>query len=407
MATNTKNLGLIVDNQADFYNVDKFNENFQKIDDFSGRKDNPHGVTADQVGAISRLNGLLESTIEILDTLVTKEYAGDWAWLTPGNNPFGYPLGTLCVVTNNVIQYAASVGVAQTIKPVYPTNNCGEIFTRSYYYGNEHAGGSEWTDWKKIALADEFLPIIGGTLLGDLWFKSTGDVPSFLYGQNGGTTLGSLIGDNRTQLHINSPDSELAYGLMFGRKGTSYSIFGEHNKELIAKYFFPIAGGTLTGDTIGFNTDGYIQSNGNATKINHGHNSNTGDSISTSIIVSSALTKENMAHIARTINGENVFYNIFGQHNKPTGTYEGKGANMQQRTINVGGIGNALMVYCNTSKKLTFVTPIGGFEVDLLKAGNSALSLAPSYASFSNGVLNINSTMHLNTDTYEYTYQLL
>lgn len=51
MATNTENLGLIKPTQEDFYNVDDFNQNFQKIDDFLGRKDNPHGVTAEQVGA--------------------------------------------------------------------------------------------------------------------------------------------------------------------------------------------------------------------------------------------------------------------------------------------------------------------------------------------------------------------
>lgn len=51
MATNTENLGLIKPTQEDFYNVDDFNQNFQKIDNFLGRKDNPHGVTAEQVGA--------------------------------------------------------------------------------------------------------------------------------------------------------------------------------------------------------------------------------------------------------------------------------------------------------------------------------------------------------------------
>ena len=36
MATNTKNLNLIKPAQEDFYNVDDFNENFQRIDDFVG-----------------------------------------------------------------------------------------------------------------------------------------------------------------------------------------------------------------------------------------------------------------------------------------------------------------------------------------------------------------------------------
>lgn len=46
----TENLELKKPAQEDFYNVDDFNENFQKIDDFAGRKDNPHNVTKAQVG---------------------------------------------------------------------------------------------------------------------------------------------------------------------------------------------------------------------------------------------------------------------------------------------------------------------------------------------------------------------
>lgn len=50
MATNTEYLDLKKPAQGDFYNVDDFSENFQKIDDFAKRKDNPHNVTAEQIG---------------------------------------------------------------------------------------------------------------------------------------------------------------------------------------------------------------------------------------------------------------------------------------------------------------------------------------------------------------------
>lgn len=65
MATNTKNLGLVKPEQEDFYNVDDFNENFQKLDDFAGRKDNPHGVTAQQTGALPLTGGTLTSNVKI------------------------------------------------------------------------------------------------------------------------------------------------------------------------------------------------------------------------------------------------------------------------------------------------------------------------------------------------------
>ena len=50
MATNTEILGLKKESSADFYNIETFNDNFDKIDAFAGRKDNPHGVTKTQVG---------------------------------------------------------------------------------------------------------------------------------------------------------------------------------------------------------------------------------------------------------------------------------------------------------------------------------------------------------------------
>ena len=48
----TETLNLKKPAQEDFYNVDDFNENFQAIDDFAKRRDNPHCVTAEQVGAV-------------------------------------------------------------------------------------------------------------------------------------------------------------------------------------------------------------------------------------------------------------------------------------------------------------------------------------------------------------------
>ena len=171
----------------------------------------------------------------------------------------------------------------------------------------------------------------------------------------------------------------------------------------------PITGGTLT-DSLGVNGSyGRVSANQERTSIASFNVPNDTNNRRNLFLANSNSDKtlSDSLWFQDTISGKSQDYKIFGEHNKPTATYKGLGANQQQRTIDVGGIGNVLMVYCNTSKKLTFVTPIGGFEVDLLKGGNSALSLAPSYASFSNGVLNINSTSHLNTDTYEYTYQLL
>lgn len=50
---NTEKLGLKLPASTDFYKIEDFNENFQKIDDFAKRTDNPHNVTAKQVGAVA------------------------------------------------------------------------------------------------------------------------------------------------------------------------------------------------------------------------------------------------------------------------------------------------------------------------------------------------------------------
>ena len=50
MSTQTTNLQLIKPSEDDFYDIAVQNENMDKIDTFCGRKDNPHEVTAEQVG---------------------------------------------------------------------------------------------------------------------------------------------------------------------------------------------------------------------------------------------------------------------------------------------------------------------------------------------------------------------
>lgn len=57
MATNTEILNLKKPSQEDFYNIKDFNENFEAIDKFAGRKDNPHKVTAEQTGALPVTGG--------------------------------------------------------------------------------------------------------------------------------------------------------------------------------------------------------------------------------------------------------------------------------------------------------------------------------------------------------------
>ena len=88
--------------------------------------------------------------------------------------------------------------------------------------------------------------------------------------------------------------------------------------------------------------------------------------------------------------------------NKPTGSYTGNGSSAS-RTISVGGIGNALVIW--SEKGVVLVTPAGGFY----GYSNTSFSHFPSgTAKFSGGVLTIASThTALNTNGQTYNYQVL
>lgn len=96
-------------------------------------------------------------------------------------------------------------------------------------------------------------------------------------------------------------------------------------------------------------------------------------------------------------------YRIFGEHNKPTGTYIGNGTN---REISVGGIGSALLVYGtmpNGDSNAAIVTPVGLFSQS--GAGTSF----DSSCKFVNGKLTITSAhYYINSSSgAEYTWVVL
>lgn len=416
----TKNLGLKMPEQTSFYNVAEFNENFQKIDDFLGRRDNPMGVTADQVVSLKIYNSF---------TAINKELGTSFDATTP--------------ITNIIQAMPDNTGLTADISAVntdiYPT--VYGILTiykiRENRVAVEYVSLASYThgDYNKRWVGQYTAGVFGGfklvfTEATPPTASDTKAVPELL-GNSINLKIQFLLGDHRrltNHVDANVPNLPIESNYMHmytsadGKVQTCLSIPYDYSMDAYyytayakrwikvadASKFLSLAGGVISGNSIGLhNGYGQVYSDSNCINI---YSKNSPDKNAGRYL--GVYNNKNALHDGVILtelfeDGSYTNHRLFGEHNKPIATYKGLGANQQQRTINVGGIGSVLMVYCNTSKKLTFVTPIGGFEVDLLKAGNSALSLAPSYASFSNGVLNINSTMHLNTDTYEYTYQLL
>lgn len=95
-------------------------------------------------------------------------------------------------------------------------------------------------------------------------------------------------------------------------------------------------------------------------------------------------------------------YNVYGEHNKPSGSYVGNG-DETVRTINIGGIGECLFV--KSSLFFVFVTAKGAFCV---QAGTKTETLASTVAKFENGVLTLAlSSAWLNKNGSSYNYCVL
>lgn len=96
--------------------------------------------------------------------------------------------------------------------------------------------------------------------------------------------------------------------------------------------------------------------------------------------------------------------NIFGEHNKPTGSYTGNGS-ATTRTIDVGGTGGWLG-FCSGSYKIGIITQNGAM---VFNTTNSTVKCFPvSQAKYMSGVLTISSADDLlNGNGNAYHYQVL
>ena len=113
-----------------------------------------------------------------------------------------------------------------------------------------------------------------------------------------------------------------------------------------------------------------------------------------------------MVRVEVCTNGSKTAYNIFGEHNKPSGSYTGNGSSTT-RTINIGGVGNIL--YISSPYGFGFVTADGGFFVQASYDTTAyVVSYSSSYIKFVDGVLTIeSSSSYINSSSYTYTYRVL
>jgi hypothetical protein len=95
-------------------------------------------------------------------------------------------------------------------------------------------------------------------------------------------------------------------------------------------------------------------------------------------------------------------YNIFGQHNKPSGSYTGNGSETE-RKIEIGGIGNVLFIKDVRGECCAYVWANGAIMSD-----NGTISASVGHGRFKNGVLTLDTTKNaLNANSVTYEYQVL
>lgn len=203
--------------------------------------------------------------------------------------------------------------------------------------------------------------------------------------------------------------------LMFNKDGVmlrdnvnakAYQIFGQHNTSLLKSFLLPLDGSvSISGTKLGiFNDKGRFVCDGNGTAIIMYNVPNDGTNRRQIAVYSSdvATNIKNSIKLSDVVNGKITSYNIFGEHNKPSGSYTGNGS-ATQRTVNIGGVGTTLKI--STANGMAFVTGAGA----ICKKYNATTTygLPASECSFNDGVLTLATTDTVVNGSRGLHYQVL
>ena len=126
------------------------------------------------------------------------------------------------------------------------------------------------------------------------------------------------------------------------------------------------------------------------------------------LVIMDTQKQSNVTTALRFMNVTNNSYangdfTIFGEHNKPSGSYTGNGSSTT-RTINIGGVGNLL---CITGNGATAIVSYNG-AILFTQSGTTITKIVGSEIKFEDGVLTIaTSNTGLNKSGLVYNYRLL
>lgn len=228
--------------------------------------------------------------------------------------------------------------------------------------------------------------------------------------------------DKRILQISNYADRELSKALKFydAKNGTttSYNLYGEHNKSLMAESFLPLTDGILTGDLrMKKSVPQIVLTN---TANNRYYNVFVGgdgivyfrNAVDNNNRTAFFLNPETIGDFAKVfrlqkvIDGQASYYNIFGEHNKPSGSYTGNGSSTE-RVINLGiNVGDSEVLVLHSIHGSVIVTRANALALN----GSTSTSMPYSKVHLENekNGLVINSTdTALNQNGTTYYYRVL
>lgn len=173
----------------------------------------------------------------------------------------------------------------------------------------------------------------------------------------------------------------------------------------------PLTGGTLSGDlTIQkFNNGRALFQKSHSETVDYGAYMCDFDSSGKEANINVRACANDIKNMVRFTydkkDGNAKSYNLFGEHNKPTGSYTGNGS-ATERVIQTGGIGNLIVILNNTTGGMILATPYGAF------GATHGMTHPEFYTNdkftFNSGVLTIKTSDGLlNGSGHSYTYHII
>ena len=411
MSTTTPNFSLVKPQLTDTADITAMNPNWDTIDNelkshddtIASLNDIINNLDASTLGALSStLPTITDANTSIADSNPTGIKIERWSKTTL-NTPY----------TQGLTTRSDGVVITAVIKGTFATQLSFPIGGRGLYIRHNMVGSIyAWTEYGDFK-ADGSVPMTGTVLNmsnGEGSFENNGIDASIRVRKvaNDDSNSTSLVLDNSFST---SPHRKLYLRDTVNGVNTDYKLYGEHNPP--TDVCLPLDGGvTMSGDLkIKNDSARFCCDNGTvywytmetAGDIKNRRQLSLHNITSQSDVVN-ALVLYEFVNGALTKSGG---YKVFGEHNKPSGSYTGNGS-ATERNIEIGGIGMAVLI--TSGHGFGIVSHNGGLFSNGAGTGgaNSLHSYGGSYIKFAGGVLTIKSAEALfNNSGTSYNYQVL